>query len=326
MKRIIWHRIVVYEKGAVSTMTEVQFFIPGQIPQEKIQFVVCAARYHDKWVFSRHKDRNTWDMPGGHREVGETLQKAMERELWEETGSVDAEVQPVRAYSVCKEGKTTYGMLYHARIRQLGCLPEAYEMAEIRLSERMPEALTYPDIQPHLFSAIQGWLNSQSNAGELWDVYDENRNLTGRIHRRGEPMAPGDYHLVVHVWMLNSQGEFLLTKRSPNKGFPNVWESTGGSALAGDDSLTAALREVKEETGLVLDPSGGERILFARKEDYLRDVWLFRQDFDLADVVLQPGETVDKMYADKQTILQLWQDGVFVPYDYIPELMDAAGI
>lgn len=302
------------------------FYNPGETADEKIEFVVTAARYADQWLFSRHKARTSWDMPGGHREPGETLAEAARRELWEETGAEEAELSPICVYSVEKNGITTYGMLYFALVSRLGELPAAYEMAEILLSDKLPESLTYPDIQPELFSYVQGWLNTRSNAGELWDVYDENRKLTGRLHRRGDPLKPGEYHLVVHVWLMNSKGEFLLTKRAPNKGFPNLWESTGGSALAGDDSLTAALREVREETGLILDKTRGACVMQMRKADYFRDVWLFRQDFDLKAVVLQPGETVDKMYAAKETIQTMWDRGDFVPYDYLPALFDAASV
>ena len=307
-------------------MTKVTFYQPGEIADNLLQFVVTAARYENKWLFSRHKERSTWDIPGGHREAGETAENAARRELWEETGAEQAHFYPVCVYGVTKEGQTNYGMLFFAEVTALCTLPEEFEMAQVMLADQMPQALTYPDIQPELFLCIQGWLNLQSSADELWDVYDENRNLTGRLHRRGDFMKPGDYHLVVHVWMLNSRGQFLLTKRSPSKGFPNMWESTGGSALAGDDSLTAALREVREETGLKLCPNRGERIDGICRADYFRDVWLFRQDFDLNDVILQPGETVDKKYADKETILHLLEAGKFVPYDYLPELFAAAGI
>ena len=126
--------------------------------------------------------------------------------------------------------------------------------------------------------------------------------------------------------MLNSKGEFLLTKRSANKGFPNMWESTGGSALSGEDSLRAALREVREETGLCLDPVKGTCILRACQADYIRDVWLFRQDFELKEVVLQPGETTDKMYANKDVVLNLYESGLLVPYDYLRKLLDFAGL
>ena len=305
-------------------MTEVTFYQVDETEESKIKYVVIAVRYQRQWVFSRHKERVTWDMPGGHREAGETLLEAAERELWEETGATEYELHPVTVYGVKKDGSESYGILYYGDITVLEELPKEYEMAEVCLVDKLPEKLTYPDILPELFLKVQGWLNLQSSADELWDVYDENRKLTGRLHRRGDPMKDGDYHLVVHIWMMNSKGEFLLTKRSPDKGFPNMWESTGGSALAGDDSLTAALREVKEETGLELDPAKGKLVLTYHISDYFRDVWLFRQDFDLEDVVLQPGETIDKMYADRNTIFRLMESGEFVPYGYLRDLMEVA--
>lgn len=114
---------------------------------------------------------------------------------------------------------------------------------------------------------------------ELWDVLDENGNKTGRTVERGQPMAQNEYHLVVHVWVVNSKGEFLISKRSPDKSFPNMWESAGGSAIAGEDSLTAAIRETREELGIVLDPQNSK--LFRQYQrhhcdfpDFV-DVWLF---------------------------------------------------
>lgn len=217
-------------------------------------------------------------------------------------------------------------MLYYADITELGPLPEAFEMVQRMLTEKLPDNLTYPDIYPVLFLKVQGWMNLQNSSDEIWDVYDENRNLTGQLHRRGEALGRGEYHLVVHVWIQNKDGSFLLTKRSHNKGFPNMWESTGGSALTGEDSLTAAIREVKEETGLSLDETRGTLISSARMPDCFRDIWLFRQDFVLDKVILQPGETTDKMEADKNVILSLQQSGDLVPYDYLSELFAAAEV
>lgn len=303
-------------------MTKVNFHTIEEIEDEKIRFVVTAARYQDKWLFCRHKQRTTWDMPGGRREPGETALEGTNRELWEETGAAKSETTPVCIYSVTKENVTTYGLLCYSNVESLGPLPAEFEMEEILLTDRLPENLTYPDIQPELFSLIQGWLNLQSNPGELWDVYDENRVKTGRLHRRGDYLKPGEYHLVVHVWMRNRQGKFLITKRAPNKGFPNMWESTGGSALSGDDSLTAAIREVKEETGLTLCPERGQLVMSERKSDYFRDVWLFCQDFALEDVVLQPGETTDCRWADWEEITAMYNKGDFVPYDYLDKLRE----
>lgn len=307
-------------------MTDVRFYKLAEIEDSLLKFAVIASRFENHWVFSRHKERTTWDIPGGHREHGEQIDDTARRELWEETGAVQADIRPICIYGVAKNDETKYGKLYFANITALGLLPEKFEMEEILLADGLPEYLTYPDILPQLYGRVQEWMNLQSSSDELWDVYDENRNLTGRLHRRGDPMDPGDYHLVVEAWMLNCRGEFLLTKRSPNKGFPNMWESTGGSALAGDDSLAAVLREVKEETGLTLDPNRGQVVFTLRRGDSFKDIWLFRQDFDLKDVVLQPGETTDKMYADKDTVLRMWKDGVFVPLGYLDDLFKSAGV
>lgn len=301
-------------------MTKVELLSPEDVADDQIRFVVAAVRYQEKWVFSRHKARSTWDMPGGRREAGETVSEAMRRELWEETGATKADVCPAFAYSVTREGATTYGMVFYVQVQKLGPLPSAYEMTEICIADRMPEKLTWPEIQPALFSWVQGWMNMQCNREELWDLYDENRILTGKLHRRGEILPKGYYHLVAHVWVVNADGKFLITKRSSEKGFPNMWECTGGSALAGDDSMTAALREVREETGLILEPEKGMRILSVRKGDYFRDVWVFRHSFELSQVTLQPGETVDKCLADREEILKRYHNGEFVPYDYLEEL------
>ena len=80
---------------------------------------------------------------------------------------------------------------------------------------------------------------------EIWDIYDENRNLTGKTIKRAEyinKIKENEYHLVVHIWIKNDNNEWLISKRTPNKHFPLLWECTGGSALAGEESLTADLR------------------------------------------------------------------------------------
>ena len=99
--------------------------------------------------------------------------------------------------------------------------------------------------------------NRKSSPEELWDVYDARRQKTGRLHRRGDPLAEGEYHLAVQAWLRREDGLFLLTRRDPSKGFPLLWECTGGSAAAGEDSRTAILREILEETGLAFSPAQG---------------------------------------------------------------------
>ena len=304
-------------------MITVTFHKRQDIRDDLLEFAVIAARYQNHWVFCRHKARDTWEIPGGHRESNESIEDAALRELHEETGAAHANLQYIAVYGVTKDGVTTYGALFLAQITELEQLRADVEIGEVRLFDHLPDNLTYPLIQTELYYRVQGWLNLSSNADELWDVYDENRCLTGRLQRRGDALESGDYHLVVYVMVQNSDGRFLLTKRSPNKGFPNIWETTGGSALAGDDSLTAAMREVREETGLILRPECGRRILECKGENFFGDYWLFRQDIDLNDVVLQEGETCDKMLADEQTIRAMHEEGTFVPCRHLDELFDA---
>ena len=168
---------------------------------------------------------------------------------------------------------------------------------------------------------VNKWLNMQSSPDELWDVYDENGQLTGRTHRRGDMLQGQDYHLVVHAWVRRSDGRFLLTKRAPNKGWPNMWECTGGSAVAGEDSLTAALRELREETGLIIPPERGRVVHSYRKDHYFCDVWLFQYDFRPEEIRLLENETCGVMCATAEEILQLRRDGLLVPYGYMEDFM-----
>jgi isopentenyldiphosphate isomerase len=152
---------------------------------------------------------------------------------------------------------------------------------------------------------------------ELWDVLDENGNATGRFHERGKPMSKGEYHLEVSVWIENDKGEYLISQRSPNKTFSNMWECTGGSAVAGDDSLTTALKEAKEELGVILEPRNGRMIHHQLRCSSvgcngLVDVWLFRQNIDLSTVILAPDETCNAMWASRDEINRMIDEGTFI--------------
>ena len=293
----------------------VDFHNIGSVADEHLGYAVVMAHEEGKWLICRHRERTTWEIPGGHREAGEDIEQTAKRELYEQTGATEAELTPVEVYSFTRDdGATSYGMLFLARVRLRGELPESSEMREVKAVHLLPKDLTYPDIQPKLFSRVQYRLNINTNAGELWDVMDENRHPTGRTHPRGVPLPAGDYHLVVLVLLQNDNGEFLITRRAPNKGYPNMWEFTGGSALAGDDSLHAALREAKEETGIALDPACGHIVATEQWSDSFCDIWLFRQNFDVSSVILQEGETTAAKAASRERIIQMERAGEFVPF------------
>jgi len=132
-----------------------------QIADELLKFAVIMARHDSKWVFCRHKERDTYEIPGGHREFGESIDDTAKRELIEETGAIEFDITPVNVYSVTIDGATTYGKLYFAEIFALGLLSSESEIAETYHFTKLPDKLTYPAIQPELFQKILTWLNIQ---------------------------------------------------------------------------------------------------------------------------------------------------------------------
>jgi len=134
---------------------------------------------------------------------------------------------------------------------------------------------------------------------EIWDLYNENRELLGKDHVRGEQLPIDGYHMVVHVWIRNSKGEYLISQRSANRPtYPLMWECVGGSVLKGESSIEGAIRETKEEVGLDVEPERG-KLLFSkiRGNDVkyeckafndIMDVWLFNYDGELQLEAAEP--------------------------------------
>lgn len=126
-----------------------------QVEDELLKFAVIIARSEGKWVFCRHRERDTYEVPGGHREPGESIEAAARRELYEETGALEYEIKPVCVYSVERgiegslEAEESYGMLYYADIQSFeGELHS--EIEQLYLLEELPDNWTYPQIQPKL--------------------------------------------------------------------------------------------------------------------------------------------------------------------------------
>ncbi|MCX6302197.1 MAG: NUDIX domain-containing protein [Bacteroidia bacterium] len=130
-------------------------------PSEGLMYSVIAARYADKWIFVRHHERSTWEIPGGHIEKNESPSVAAGRELIEETGAVEFNLDCVATYSVEKDGNIGYGRLFLAEVDKIGALPDNSEIAERIMTDQLPEDLTYPDIQPHLFKRVNEYLKTK---------------------------------------------------------------------------------------------------------------------------------------------------------------------
>lgn len=142
-------------------MLEVKFY--DSAPEEKLKFAVIAGRSGGKWVFCKHRQRDTYEIPGGHREQGETIDAAARREFYEETGAAEYDIKPVCVYSVTGKnrvndtGEETFGMLYFAEVFSFDELP-ASEMERVCLFEQGPPQWTYPEIQPHLLRRVEEFL------------------------------------------------------------------------------------------------------------------------------------------------------------------------
>ena len=136
-------------------MIEVIFY--DEVDDSLLEFAVIISKSNGKWVFCKHKERDTFEVPGGHRETGEKIEDTAVRELKEETGAVDFNIKPVCVYSV--KGKTrvnenaakeSFGMLYAAEIFSFEEIHS--EIEKIVLSDDLIRQWTYPLIQPKLIS------------------------------------------------------------------------------------------------------------------------------------------------------------------------------
>ena len=164
-------------------------------------------------------------------------------------------------------------------------------------------------------------LEDELNEPELWDLYDKDRNLTGETHVRGVwPIPENRYHLVVHIWLRNSEGKYLIAQRSSKRKYnPLKWECQGGAVTKGEDSLTSAIREVKEEVGIDLDPQKG-RIVFSRLRDVvdgkrfgdIMDVWLFNCDGEASLLDATTDEVAQTKWVTVEEIEELYDSGEFV--------------
>lgn len=137
-------------------MIKVNFHDLNTIEDDKLQFAVIMARYQGKWIFVRHKERMTWEIPGGHRENNEDINFTASRELKEETGAENFKITPVCIYSVSRGEAESFGQLFYSEVESLDELPDS-EIGEIQLFDTIPESesLTYPLIQPYLFERIE---------------------------------------------------------------------------------------------------------------------------------------------------------------------------
>ena len=123
------------------------------IENKELTRVVCVAKYQDKFIYCKHKERDTWELPGGHIEKGESWEDTLKREMYEETGAVELEYKPVCLYKI-----STYGLLCYLDVKKLDKLPDS-EIEKIEFFDDEPENLTYKETHSLLLKTVRERLN-----------------------------------------------------------------------------------------------------------------------------------------------------------------------
>lgn len=167
-----------------------------------LRFSVIVSKHKGKWILCKHKDRNTWEIPGGHIEENESHLEAAHRELFEETGAVNYVLKHVCFYNVKLDNVDSFGALYFAEVLDLGDLPDM-EIDKIELFDSLPKNLTYPNIQPLL----------QAKAVEFCSKFKELSDMTLTELHKLFPVILENHNSEWSFWY-NIEEELLLNKVS----------------------------------------------------------------------------------------------------------------
>ena len=161
---------------------------------------------------------------------------------------------------------------------------------------------------------------------ERWDVLDENGNSSGKtVLRNKAQLKPGEYHLVVHIWVVSSDGKILIQRRSDTKKLmPGEWAATGGAAISGEDSFTAASRELYEELGIKSDKNTLKKALRLKRRNSLLDVWMITCDLSVEDLSLQETEVAEAKWVTVDEFKSMIKENKFHNYgkDYFERVLE----
>ena len=161
---------------------------------------------------------------------------------------------------------------------------------------------------------------------EKWDIIDENGNLSGKTVLRGNVrLKPGEYHLVVHIWVISPDGRILIQRRSDTKKLmPGEWAATGGAAISGEDSFTAAQRELFEELGISSDQSTLKKALRLKRRNSLLDIWFIKSDVETSKLKLQESEVAEVKWVTSEELKVMVKNEEFHNYgnEYFGRVFD----
>ena len=141
---------------------------------------------------------------------------------------------------------------------------------------------------------------------EYLDIYNEKGEKTGKIISRGTPIKNGEFSLSVHLFIYNSKGMFLVQKRSKSKrSLPGIWSITCGAVVSGEDSLSAGMREAREELGIFLEPSSFDYIKRIKRKHSFIDIYFIKYNFEIQSLILQKEEVETVKTSSPKELLQM---------------------
>ncbi len=151
---------------------------------------------------------------------------------------------------------------------------------------------------------------------EKWDILNAEGNPTGRTTLRGRVnLKPGEYHLVVHIWIVSSDGRFLVQRRADDKKLmPGEWAATGGAAIAGESSYTAANRELFEELGIPSNRHTLKKLTRIKRRNSLLDVWFINTDISTERLRLQASEVAEAKWISRDEFIRMIENGEYHNY------------
>ena len=151
---------------------------------------------------------------------------------------------------------------------------------------------------------------------EIWDILNEKGCLTGKTAIRGiGALKPGEYHLVVHIWVVSDDGKILIQQRSQAKKLmPGEWAATGGAAISGEDSYKAASRELFEELGIASTPETLNKIFRIKRRNSLLDVWTINCNTPVSKLTLQESEVATAKWVTLPELKTMIRKGEFHNY------------
>lgn len=150
---------------------------------------------------------------------------------------------------------------------------------------------------------------------EIWDLYDSHGDKTGKTMVRGENIPAGLYHIGVHIWPINDNGEFLIQRRSLTVQWkPGIWAVTGGSAVSGEEPLAAARRELREELGYDARADEMKFVARLRRSNSFCYVYALKLSMPESDFVLQKEEVSAVRWCSSQRLTQMVSEGSMYNY------------